>query len=219
MIVRISCLMVALSAAALSGCAQSITAREQYVFQVKRDLTASESPPDGTLEVRRLTIDAAFAGKNLVYRLKEFEYEADYYREFLVPPAVLITEQTREWLSASRVFAEVVPLGSRIPPTYTLEGNVTALYGDFRDGPESAAVLEIRYFLLKNGDPQETILFAETYRAREPLPAKTPEALIESLNKALAGVLSRLETDIQRVLPARSGEAARAGGPQNLPST
>ena len=213
MIARLSCLVLALCAVALAGCAQNVSAREQYVLQVTRNLQPLEARIGATLEVRRLTIDAAFAAKSLVYRLREFEYEADYYREFLVPPAVLITEQTREWLSASGLFAEVVPPGSRIHPTYTLEGNVTALYGDFRTESASAAVLEIRYFLLKNGDPKETILFAETYRVREPLPAKSPEALVRAFNKALAGTLDRLETDLQQALGAGRGESARAGEP------
>jgi len=213
MIARVSCLVLALCAVALAGCAQNVSAREQYVLQVTRNLEPLEARLGATLEVRRLTIDAAFAAKSLVYRLREFEYEADYYREFLVPSAVLITEQTREWLSASGLFAEVVPPGSRVPPAYTLEGNVTALYGDFQTESAPAAVLEIRYFLLKNGDPKETILFAETYRVREPLPAKSPEALVAAFNKALAGTLSRLETDLQQALDAGGGESARAGEP------
>ena len=80
-------------------------------------------------------------------------------------------------------------------------------------------MLEIRYFLLKNGDPKETILFAETYRVREPLPAKTPEALVGAFNKALAGTLSRLETDLQQALGPRDGESARASEPQKSSST
>jgi cholesterol transport system auxiliary component len=167
----------------------------------------------GLLEVHRFSVNNAFVTRNLVYRLGEFKYEVDYYRQFLIPPGTMITEQTRGWLTDAGVFTLVLPVGSRVTPDYTLEGNVVALYGDFSNPSAPAAVMEIRFFLLDNTSRREKVIFAESYRAAVPVPDRTAEVFVNALNKALADILGRLETDLQKV---SAGGAGASGGVQSL---
>jgi len=174
--------------------------RQYYILEAARPGEAIRPPINGSLEVHRFGVDAAFAPKGLVYRLEEFEYETDAYRQFLIAPGVMVTERTRDWLADSNLFARVLPVGSRVAADYTLEGNVTALYGDFSKESAPAAVVEIRFFLLENTDPTETVAFAQTYRAATPVRDRTAEVFVEALDRSLADILARLEADLQKVL-------------------
>ncbi len=206
-------LRICLCGFALAGCAAPAAyEKTYYILKAARQAAPVEAHTDATLEVRRFSVDAAFADKGLVYRLDEFKYESDYYHQFLIAPGIMITEKTRAWLADSGLFAHVLPAGSRPQATYTLEGSVTALYGDFTNESAPTAVMEIRFFLLSNTDAWETVAFAETYRAATPVPARTADALVAALNESLTEILTRLEADLQRTLADKTDTAAAARG-------
>jgi cholesterol transport system auxiliary component len=196
-----------LSGMAIGGCGQGTTAvQEHYIVEASRKATPIAASIDATLEVRRLTVDAAFASKNLIYRTGQFKYEPDFYREFLISPSAMITEQTRRWLADSGLFKQVLPTGSQIEPMYTLEGTISALYGDFRDESAPQAVLEIRYFLVDHKTPEGAVVFWHSYRAANPISSKTVQAFMDALSQALAEILTRLEADLQTTLTEQSGK-------------
>ena len=149
------------------------------------------------LEISRFTIDSAFESKGLVYRKGKFEYETDFYNEFLVSPATMVTEKTRTWLSLSGLFAWVLDKGSCIEPTHTLEGNITALYGDLR---EQKSTMEIRIFLIANVARKESTILAKNYKASHGLNSKTIESLIEAFDSCLIQILTELEKDLREKL-------------------
>jgi len=192
----------------VSGCGQSaIAERQYYVLDAAREGKPAGVHSDATLRLRRFNVDAAFAARELVYRVGEFRYEPDYYHQFLVLPGVMITEETRDWLANSGLFGRVTAVGSRLESTYLLEGNVIDLYADFTQKAAPEAVVEIRFFLLVGPEANESVALSETYRAATPISAKTAEAVIEALGKSLADILTRLEADIAKVL-ARPPEKA-----------
>jgi ABC-type uncharacterized transport system auxiliary subunit len=191
---------------AAGGCATGSSHQERnYILEAARPGEPVQAVIAGSLEVHRFSVDAAFATRNLVYRLGQFEYEMDYYRQFLIAPGTMVTERTRDWLADSGLFTRVLARGSRLAPDYTLEGNVTALYGDFTKESAPAAVMEIRLFLLDNTGGTETVAFARTYRAATPVQDKTAEVFVEALNRSLADILARLEADLQPGLTGRAG--------------
>ena len=130
---------------ALVGCRPAAYDGRFYVLEAKRAQESSPMRSEVALEVRRFGVDAVFAEKPLVYRTGPLSYEPDYYNEFLVSPAVMVTDRTRNWLADSGLVTQVLVPGSRIEPTHTLEGHITEMYGDLRDPAEPAAVL--RQFL------------------------------------------------------------------------
>ncbi len=185
----------------MGGCATGRSYEEHYyLLEAVRPGEPGEPGGDAALEVHRFSVDSAFAAKNLVYRLDERRYETDYYRQFLIAPGTMITERTRRWLADSGLFGQVLPVGSRIPATHALEGNVTALYGDFADESTPAAVMEIRLFLLTTSGGEERVVFAQTYRAAMPVRDRTAEVFIEALNRSLVEILTRLEADLRQAL-------------------
>jgi len=205
-----SCLLAVASFA--GGCAGSSDRNEQhFILEAVRQGDPVQPVADGSLEVHRFSIDAAFMTKSLVYRLGEFKYEADYSRQFLIPPGTMITDRTRDWLADSGLFRIVLPVGSRIVPTYTLEGNVTALYGDFADEAAPSAVMEIRVFLLENAGGQEKVVFSQVYRAACPVPSRATGDFIDALNRSLVEILMRLEADLPKALADRHDAPASPG--------
>ncbi len=199
----LSCVVLPAFAVMLVGCARDSYDRQCYVLGAARERAPVEARLDGALEVRRLSVDAAFAGKAFVYRVDEHEYEPDYYHQFLISPGIMLTDRTRQWLADSGLFAHVLPADSRLEPTYTLEGSVAALYADFTEASAPQAVLEIRYFLLKDGSAAEAVVFAETYRAATPISARTAVALVAALDRGLVEILTRLEADLENHRIAR----------------
>jgi cholesterol transport system auxiliary component len=196
------CLALLGFAVTLSGCVGSAAATNKtyYILDAQRKGEPAPVHADATLRVRRFNVDEAFATKQLVYRIAEFRYESDYYHEFMVLPGAIITEQTRDWLADSGLFARVSSVGSRLESTYLLEGNVTALYADFRNEAAPTAVVEIRFFLLAGPDTNETVALARTYRAESPLAAQTAAGVVEALSKGLTDILTRLEPDIEKTI-------------------
>ena len=192
-----SCVVLAAFAVTLVGCARDSYDKQCYLLGAARERGPVETRIDGALEVRRLSVDAAFAGKCFVYRVDEHEYEPDYYHQFLVPPGIMLTNKTRQWLADCGLFERVLPADTRLEPTYTLEGSVAALYGDFTDESTPQAVLEIRYFLLNSDSAAETVVFAEAYRAVTPIPERTAAAFVAALDNCLTEILTKLEADLE----------------------
>jgi cholesterol transport system auxiliary component len=197
--------ILALSAVLAGGCAESSYQKEYYILEVTRS-----APPltksDATLEVRRFTVSTAFASRSLIYRLNEYRYEPDYYRQWLISPADMLTEETRHWLASSGLFKQVLPPGSQIPASYTLQTIITALYGDFTNKAAPTAVLRARFFLVQHKGGNETIIFSQAYRTAKPLSDKAGQALINALSEDLVEILTHLEADLQTVLTERAGK-------------
>lgn len=183
---------------ALSGCAERSANSRFYLLQTPREAAATPTE-DGKaiLAVPRFSIDAPYSGRGLVYRLDEYRYESDAYNEFLISPAVMITDKTRDWLADSGLFSQVLSSGSGADATHRMEANITALYGDFRDKDTPKAVVEIRFFLLRlarRGGPE--IVFAKPYAAVVEIGTSDPEGVIAGFDRCLRTILTELEKDL-----------------------
>jgi cholesterol transport system auxiliary component len=206
-----SCLLAA--ALIAGGCTNGSSRNEQhFILEAVRQGSPVRPVTDGSLEVHRFSVDTAFVTKNLVYRLGEFKYEADYYRQFLISPGTMITEKTRDWLADSGLFNSVLPVGSRIVPSYTLEGNVIALYGDFTDEAAPTAVMEIRLFLLENSEGRERVIFSKTYRTATDVPSRATDDFVDALNRSLMEIMTRLEADLPKALAGKTEDADNSAG-------
>ena len=184
----------------LSGCGPKPYNKRYYVLDVKRKAEAARSSNEVILDVHRFTIDSAFDSKGLVYRKGEFEYESDFYNEFLISPSAMVTEKTRTWLSQSGLFARVLDKGSYVGSTHTLEGNITALYGDLRSKSSPRAVMELRVFLIEDKAPKESIILGKTYSTSSGLESEGAEGLVEAFDRCLEKILTDLEKDLRAKL-------------------
>jgi len=184
----------------LTGCGRTSYSKRTYILDAARQPEPGQAESLATLDVRRFTIDSVFADKGFIYRRGEHEYESDFYNQFLISPAVIVSETTRHWLCRSGVCERVLVPGSQIESTHTLEANITALYADVRDKSSPRAVMELHAFLIANNPTTESVLLGKTYRASCPLQSNTPDALVEALDKCLVEILTNLEKDLRKAL-------------------
>lgn len=182
------------------GCGQSSYSKRLYILDTERQPEPGQAESHATLDVRSFTIDSAFAGKGFVYRRSEHQYESDFYNQFLISPAIMVSEKTRLWLNRSAIFKRIHVPGSQLDSTHMLEVNITALYADVRDKSSPRAVMELRVFLIDNDNTLESVILSEIYRASCPLESDTPEAFVEALDKCLAEILTSLEKDLKKEL-------------------
>jgi uncharacterized lipoprotein YmbA len=152
------------------------------------------------VSIRTLRVAAPFDDRSLVYRVRDFSYEADPYAEFLVSPGESLRPPIRSWMRQSDLFQTVVEPGSALKPTTMAEITVLELYGDFRQPSEAVAVLTLRFVLLDSpeGIPGK-LAFEGEYSRRVLLKAKSPHALMAGWNEALNQILGQLGSDLRRL--------------------
>ena len=197
------CLLLILAAGALplAGCGRQVYKMKHYVLQAERISRLDTESSDAVVMVSSLAVDSTFAGKNLVYRIGDLRYECDFYNRFLTSPSVMITEKTRNRLAEAGLCKRVLTNTSRLDPTHIIEGDITALYGDFRDKAAPKAVLEMRIFLLKTrGLEEPLVVFAETYESSLSLESNDPESVVTALDRCLDEILRDLEKDLAEKL-------------------
>jgi len=177
---------------------QSYPEKQFYSLEVPRS-AAQANPARGTvLRIRRFVVAPQFEGRGLVYRTGELQFESDFYHEWFVSPSAVLTQQTHNWLAASGLFQAVLDSGSRLDETATLEGYVSALYGDYRDKAAPKAVLELGVRLISEDGSRSQILFHQEYRQAMTVADESAEALVKGWNEEFQLILNVLEEDLRR---------------------
>ncbi len=149
-----------------------------------------------SLRVGVVNVAAPYRGKAFVYRSDEFKFEADYYSEFFVAPAAMLSEATARALAAASVFRRTIPPGAADAGDYVLDGFASELYGDVRDPAKPAAVIAITYYLTPANAITPNVIWWREYRQRVPVANATTEALARAWNAALATILTDLARDL-----------------------
>ncbi len=195
-----SCYCCLLSCLLLFSCVQlerSYPDKHYFVL----DVTSKEQPATGTvkgvLAVSDVSISRRYEGQSFVYRLSETSYESDFYNQFLIAPAALITEDVRKTLAQSRIFEHVIGAATDLEATYRLQGMVNSLYGDFTDAHAPRAVIEMQFFLTRKTPTGDEILVANRYAKSVPLSARSPDALVKGWDTAVEDILNSLSADLK----------------------
>jgi hypothetical protein len=98
----------AAAAVALAGCSISRPSPVKRTYLLEPALPAAvASPRPAALRVGMINVGAPYRGKSFVYRLDELKFEADFYSEFFVAPAALLSESTAKALTGRRVRAVI----------------------------------------------------------------------------------------------------------------
>jgi len=185
---------------ALAGCSaisRPSPVRQTFLLDPPAPPAVAHSQP-GTLRVGTINIAAPFRGKTFVYRVSDLRFDTDYYVEFLVPPATMLTEQTTRALDHAKPFARIAGpgAGAATDADWVLDGFASALYADTREAARPAAELDITYYLTPTAGSQETPVWTREYRQHVPMRDATPVAYAEALNKAFGEIVSELARDL-----------------------
>jgi hypothetical protein len=187
--------------------------RRYFVLELPRENVPDNPAGRGVLQLAAVRVSPRYADRNFVYRRSDTRFESDYYNQFLISPSALLTEEIRGALERAGIFRYVVGPTQPLTPTHVLDSAVNVLYGDFRELEAPRAVIEIEFFLSReapvqpqtiapvgsgeNVDPPSGIILHKRYQAAVPVDARTPEALVQGWNKALASIVTSLITDLK----------------------
>jgi cholesterol transport system auxiliary component len=203
----VCCLAVIVAAAA--GCLdlkKSYPEKRSFVLDV--GAPHQEAPSNGAivLKINKFRVSPLFAGRAMVYRVADLQYESDFYHEWFVAPGTLVTQQMQHWLSRSAGIQLVIAGTNHVEPTHLLEGTVTEFYGDFRADPRAVFGLELQ---LLDALHERQPFFRRTYHQDVTLSDRSSDALAHGLTEALRIVLVDLAKDIAAVEPDRSTKSSR----------
>jgi ABC-type uncharacterized transport system auxiliary subunit len=181
--------------AACSAVTRPAPIRQTFLIDPPLPAPVAKAQPTA-LRVGVVNVAAPFRGKAFVYRLGELRYETDFYVEFLVPPAVMLTEQTARALARAMAFTRVTGPGAAADAEWVLDGFASALYADAREAGKPAAELAITYYLTAAGGAQQTPVWTREYRRHAPMRDASPVAYAEALNAAFGEIVAELARDL-----------------------
>ena len=184
--------------ATLSSCSLSRPAPVKRTFLLEPAMPAVAATPRPTsVRVGVVSVAAPFRGKAFVYRESELKYDADYYDEFFVAPAIMLSEATAKALTAANVFRRVVPFGAAADDgDYVLDGFVSELYGDVRNPAAPVAVITAAFYLSPTNVVAPGVIWSREYRQRVAASNASPEAMAKAWNTALSAILADLARDL-----------------------
>ncbi|MCF7958466.1 MAG: hypothetical protein K9M57_08475 [Phycisphaerae bacterium] len=188
--------LVLLSTLFVAGCNPSggpADKRRYFLLDVQRDGQTLKPQGDVVLMVRPFSLAPGYHKNELTYRTGVFQYESDYYNLFITDIGQQVAGQTRGWLSHSGYFTHVVHPGSTMNATHILEGNITRLYGDFRDKKNPEAFMEITFYLVDITKRKPSINFSVSFEVKAPITELSGESLVEAYQNCLQQILGKLE--------------------------
>ncbi|MGE5302952.1 MAG: ABC-type transport auxiliary lipoprotein family protein [Alphaproteobacteria bacterium] len=171
--------------------------KHYFVLDVSLKPPSTTRAVKGVLAVSDVRASRRYEGQSFVYRLSDTSYESDFYNQFLIAPAALITEEVRKALAQAQVFEHVISSSTDWEPSYRLQGVVNSLYGDFTDTQAPRAVIEMQFFLTKKTPDGEEIVMAKRYLKSVPLSARSPDALVKGWDTALEDILNSFIADVK----------------------
>ncbi len=192
--------LIAFFALAAAGCfslTQKAPEKRYFLVEARRGKVEAAAANAQPLEIRRFRASPGFAEANFIYRTGPQSWVADYYNEFFVPPAPMLTESTRRWLMDSGLFNPVFSEGASLSAPLLLEASITSLYADVTDVKKPRAVLELQVFVVDDSTPSPTAVFQAGYLREIPVDKAAPAEFAAGWNEALKSVLTTLEKDLR----------------------
>ena len=182
-----------------SGCVsieRSYPDKRYFVLDISFKASPQHPADGGILQIASARVSPRYADRNFVYRRSDTRFESDFYNQFLISPAALVTEELRRELSQAGIFKFVISSANPLAPTHTMETMVNTLYGDFRDLKAPKAVIEMEFFLTQEASPSG-IVFHKLYQRIVPVQERNPEALVQGWNQGLEAISGSLVSDLK----------------------
>jgi len=183
--------------------------KNSYALELPRSVPAQQPLSQGVLQIRKFDSAPAYRSKGFVYRTGPQSWHSDYYHQFFVQPAAMITELCRRRLQQRELFDQINQ-GGYPPASELLQGRIVALYGDYRPDHPPMAVLELQLTLIDERSAPTRPLLDRIYRRSLPLADRTPASLVDAWSKALAEILDEFEIQLQQMQSSHTQQQGSA---------
>lgn len=161
----------------------------------------SQPPVSAPLRVDAVRVAAPFDATTFYYKTGPTRFQSDYYNGFIAPPGRMLTGALVKYLTDAKIFSTVVDGSSLADSRYTLQANVTRLYGDYTPGEPKAAVVAARFFLIDEAGGNYNVVFEKSYQQTAPLSGDAPEDLAAAMGAAYEQILRALILDLHTAVP------------------
>lgn len=177
----------------IAGCSinKPIEQPKNYAIVAKSPSKTFVTKYDSVL-IDSVRADEPFNDTQMVYRLSEYNFESDYYNRYITEPSAIVGSQLSTWLEKSGIVSKTAPSSSGVPANYVLKSTITKLYGDFREGERSEAVMEVQFIFMDRSQVKPIILLDKKISSRIEVDNKTPEGLAQGLSLAFRDILERM---------------------------
>jgi len=184
------------------GCAkleQDYPERNFYVLDAQRNPEKTVNTSDNILEINRFNISPKYSGREFVYKVSENKYVSDFYNQFFKSPDTLINSTTYNWLTDSGIFKDVISGSIEVETDYILDANISDIYVDLRNPGDTKSILEIQFFVTEETPTDTKLKYNKTYREEITVEDRTSDNFVKSWNKALELILTKFESDIEKL--------------------
>jgi len=173
---------------------------EKRLYSLETRIAAPGNAPSAPVPimVKEFEIAPMYTTNSFIYRMAAFRFETDYYNEFIIPPQRMITEAVKQALFDSKRFS---PSGPGAPAAYRLSGKVIRLYGDFSNGKQPLATMEIAIFLDPMGKNCQQPPVSKTFLRQQLLSDPRPSTLVKGWNTQLNGIIKAFIADLDGIPP------------------
>ncbi|CAH9018383.1 hypothetical protein [Candidatus Nitrosacidococcus sp. I8] len=216
----------------VSGCAshkKNVAKQGLYTLEVERVIEQpSGEARERILEIKPFRISPRYQDITLTYQKNNSWFQTERNQAFIQPPEILITDQVSRYLSHTGLFNTAIQGKTKLKVTQTLEGAITALYGDFDSPKGPLAIMEIQFFLLEPSpedysiedlmqiqnekkkkkksvqDNPLKIVLQTGFRIETEIVKPTPESLVQGWNNGLESILQNFESDLKKFFKERN---------------
>lgn len=190
--------LVLITLAGCSGIKNQYQQKRMFRLTANSHMAQLQSQKTGEgLLVKRFNISPEFESNSFVYRASQTRYGSDFYNNYMVPPARMITDLVMEDLYASALFSPISQ-NTLAEVRYQLWGKVIDLYTDIQDKDLPVAVVTLRLVLDKNTGQGFKPVIHKTYRSRIPLDDPSPDSMVSALSQGLTQILNEFHLDMGR---------------------
>ena len=165
--------------------------RDGYLLDIQRP--GEEPKLQWPVEVRPCRAAAAFAARNLVYRITPVQYEVDHFNTLIVPMDQQLTEAIQRWFRNDTKQDATGPQNGRLVVETTLD----ELVGDFVDRTEPKAHAQIHFVVTFRQGRVRQGLLDRAYSSSVSMHANpSADQVVTAMSHCVEQVLRQFETDL-----------------------
>lgn len=173
--------------------------KQLFLLEARRPGAPQRTPRGKVVLVRDVQSTPGTESRSLVTRLPGGQQRSDFWNEFFAPPAAMVDDALRRWLTESGAAAAVLAPGSRARADIAIEATLTALFGDGTEAAAPRARVGLAVLFLGVDRDPARILGQVTIDEAAPVASLAPAAVAAGLNAALGNALARVEGALRGV--------------------
>lgn len=188
--------MCILSAACIGGKTPYMI--EQYTVEYPAPLNRGDSPMNVTMRVERFSASKAYSGQAMVYSSGPFKMNSYDYHRWRVSPGDMVTDFLLRDLRGSGLFRAVFSYHDPEEARFVLEGGVEEfLESDGKDGAKAILGLSVTLLDATQREVTKRVVFQRRYRFVEAMGSRDPQALVQSMSRAMEMFSKALLEDVE----------------------